>query len=64
MSQATSDHPSHLKGTKARVLLASVFGPYAQDDAYGSRLINPMELYHNQITRVQQSFSLRTFNRS
>jgi radical SAM superfamily enzyme YgiQ (UPF0313 family) len=41
-----------------------VFGPYAQDDAYGSRLINPMELYHNQVTRVPQAFSLRTFNRS
>ncbi len=64
MSQGTSKTPVHPKGTKARVLLASVFGPYAQDDAYGSRLINPMELYHNQVTRVQQGFSLRTFNRS
>jgi len=54
----------HPKGAQARVLLTSVFGPYAQDDAYGSRLINPMELYHNQVTRVQQAFSLRTFNRS
>lgn len=57
-------HPLHPRGTQARVLLTSVFGPYAQDDAYGSRLINPMELYHNQVTRVQQGFSLRTFNRS
>lgn len=57
-------HPSHPKGAKARVLLSSVFGPYAQDDAYGSRRINPMELYHNQVTRVQEAFSLRTFNRS
>ncbi len=64
MSQPTSNHPVHPKGTKARVLLTSVFGPYAQDDPYGSRLINPMELYHNQVTRVQQGFSLRTFNRS
>jgi radical SAM superfamily enzyme YgiQ (UPF0313 family) len=54
----------HPLGSQARVLLTSVFGPYAQDDAYGSRLINPMELYHNQVTRVQQAFSLRTFNRS
>jgi hypothetical protein len=46
------------------VLLTSVFGPYAKDDAYGSRYINPMELYHNQVTRVQHAFSLRTFNRS
>ncbi len=64
MSQLASNHPTHPKGTQARVLLTSVFGPYAQDDAYGSRLINPMELYHNQVTRVQESFSLRTFNRS
>ena len=59
-----SAHPVHPLGTRARVLLTSVFGPYAQDDAYGSRLINPMELYHNQVTRVQAGFSLRTFNRS
>jgi radical SAM superfamily enzyme YgiQ (UPF0313 family) len=57
-------HPVHPLGSQARVLLTSVFGPYAQDDAYGSRLINPMELYHNQVTRVQEAFSLRTFNRS
>ncbi len=41
------------KGPAARVLLTSVFGPYAQDDEYGSRSINPMELYHNQVTREQ-----------
>ena len=56
--------PRHPLGSRARVLLTSVFGPYAQDDPYGSRAINPMELYHNQVTRVQQAFSLRTFNRS
>ncbi len=38
----------HPKGTGARVLLTSVFGPYARDDDFGSRRINPMELYHNQ----------------
>jgi len=54
----------HPKGTKARVLLTSVFGPYAQDDQFGSRAINPMELYHNQVTRAQGSFSLRMFHRS
>ena len=54
----------HPKGTRARVLLTSVFGPYAQDDEFGSRRINPMELYHNQVTRVQGSFSLRMFHRS
>jgi len=54
----------HPKGSRARILLSSVFGPYAQDDAYGSRAINPMELYHNQVTRGQGSFSLRSFHRS
>ena len=43
----------HPKGSRARVLLTSVFGPYAQDDEFGSRAINPMELYHNQVTRAQ-----------
>src|SRR5512137_31905 len=51
-------------GIKARILLTSVFGPYAQDDEFGSRRINPMELYHNQVTRVQGPFSLRMFHRS
>lgn len=59
-----STHPRHPLGTKARVLLSSVFGPYAQDDQYGSRKINPMELYHNQVTRVQGPFSPRMFHRS
>ena len=54
----------HPRGSRARVLLTSVFGPYARDDEYGSRAINPMELYHNQVTRVQGAFSLRMFHRS
>ena len=54
----------HPKGSRARILLSSVFGPYAQDDEFGSRTINPMELYHNQVTRAQGSFSLRRFHRS
>ena len=54
----------HPKGKQARILLSSVFGPYAQDDEFGSRSINPMELYHNQVTRAQGSFSLRMFHRS
>ena len=53
----------HPKGSRARILLSSVFGPYAQDDEFGSRSINPMELYHNQVTRAQGSFSLRMFHR-
>lgn len=55
---------THPKAIRARVLLTSVFGPYAQDDEFGSRTINPMELYHNQVTRAQGSFSLRMFHRS
>ncbi len=46
------------------MLLASVFGPYARDDQYGSRLVNPMELFHNQVTRVQGPLSFRSFYRS
>lgn len=57
-------HPVHPLGIKARVCLSSVFGPYSVDDEYGSRQINPMELYQNQVTRVQGMFSLRMFHRS
>ncbi len=56
--------PRHPKGSSAKILLSSVFGPYAQDDEFGSRAINPMELYHNQVTREQGPFSLRLFHRS
>lgn len=63
-SAPTSEHPTHSRGSNARVLLSSVFGPYAKDDEYGSRAINPMELYHNQVTRVQGAFSVRMFHRS
>ena len=60
-TQPTAVHPL---GSRAKVLLTSVFGPYAQDDEYGSRQMNPMELYHNQVTRTQGAFSLRMFHRS
>ena len=63
-ASAHSGVEKHPKGTQARILLSSVFGPYAQDDEFGSRSINPMELYHNQVTRAQGSFSLRMFHRS
>lgn len=59
-----ANYPRHPLGTRANILLSSVFGPYAQDDEYGSRKMNPMELYHNQVTRVQGPFSLRMFHRS
>ncbi|MBN2431318.1 MAG: cobalamin-dependent protein [Acidobacteria bacterium] len=54
----------HDNGANTRILLTGVFGPYAQDDSYGSRRVNPMELYHNQVTRVQGPFSLRMFHRT
>jgi hypothetical protein len=56
--------PVHPLGSKAKVLLCSVFGPYAVDDEYGSRASNPMELWHNQVTRMQGPFSFREFHRS
>jgi radical SAM superfamily enzyme YgiQ (UPF0313 family) len=58
------EHPVHPLGSRARILLSSVFGPYAKNDDFGSRAINPMELYQNQVTRVQGAFSLRMFHRS
>jgi len=54
----------HPLGSRAKVLLTSVFGPYAQDDQYGSRAINPMEFLHNQVTMIQGPFSVRMFQRS
>jgi radical SAM superfamily enzyme YgiQ (UPF0313 family) len=64
ISKAVPSHPVHALGSNAKVLLCSVFGPYAQNDEYGSRVINPMELYHNQVTRMHGPFSLRMFHRS
>ena len=64
LRDSNSEMTPHPKGTRARVLLSSVFGPYARDDEFGSRTINPMELYHNQVTREQGPFSLRMFHRS
>ena len=46
-----------------RILLCGVFGPYGVNDAYG-REDNKMELYHNQVTRVQGPASLRFHHRS
>ncbi len=56
--------PVHPLGSRAKILLTSVFGPYARDDEYGSRAVNPMELYQNQVTRAEGPFSLRMFHRS
>lgn len=43
-----------------RVLLSSVFKPFGVDDAY-SRRESKIELYHNQLSKVQGSMSLRAF---
>ena len=61
MNQLPAPHP---RGRRTQILLSSVFGPFARDDAFGSRRINPMELYQNQVTRMQGGFSLRMFHRS
>lgn len=58
------EHPRHPLGSRAKILLTSVFGPYARDDEYGSRALNPMELYKNQVTREEGPFALRMFHRS
>jgi radical SAM superfamily enzyme YgiQ (UPF0313 family) len=62
--ETNGDIPISPLGSKTKILFTSVFGPYAQDDEYGSRKMNPMELYHNQVTRTQGPFSLRMFHRS
>ncbi|MBN1906951.1 MAG: radical SAM protein [Deltaproteobacteria bacterium] len=46
-----------------KLLLTSVFGPYAVDDEYGVKE-NKMELFHNQVTREQGIFSYRFNHRS
>ena len=46
------------KGDNKKLLLASVFGPYAVDDEYGEKE-NKMEPFHNQVTREQGIFSYR-----
>ncbi|HBC88729.1 MAG TPA: B12-binding domain-containing radical SAM protein [Lentisphaeria bacterium] len=56
--------PVHKLKTKAKILLCSVFGPYSKKDEYGSMESNSIELYHNQVTRVQGAMSLRMFHRS
>jgi len=63
-THAQDTPPTSPASADTRILLSSVFGPYAQDDEYGSRKLNPMELYHNQVTRTQGGFSLRMFHRS
>ncbi len=35
MAMNAMEYPRHPMGCKARVLLTSVFGPYAQDDGVG-----------------------------
>ena len=50
-------------GKVPRILLCGVFGPYGVDDEYG-RKENLMELYHNQVTRIQGLASLRFSHRS
>lgn len=47
----------------SRVLLTTVFGPFAGDDEF-SRTLHAMEAFHSQITGFQGPFSLRMLHRS
>ncbi len=50
-------------GRPVRILLSGVFGPFGVDDEFG-RKENIMELFHNQVTRGQDTASFRFFHRS
>ena len=52
--------PRHPLGSRARVLLTSVYAPFAVDSE-DSRLATPMEFCHGQATRFQRAFSIRQF---
>jgi B12 binding domain len=53
----------NVSGRPIRILLSGVFGPFGVDDAFG-RKENIMELFHNQVTRGQDTASFRFFHRS
>ncbi|MBS1150583.1 MAG: Radical domain protein [Myxococcaceae bacterium] len=59
----TSPTPAHPKGIRARILLSSVYGPFAVDNEE-SREATPMEFCHGQATRFQKAFSIRQFTRT
>ncbi len=48
---------------KKKILLTGVFGPFGVDDSYG-RKENIMELFHNQVTKIQKDASFRFHHRS
>jgi hypothetical protein len=52
-----------VSGRPVRILLSGVFGPFGVDDEFG-RKENIMELFHNQVTRGQDTASFRFFHRS
>ena len=56
--------PSWRLVSTADLLATIAFATAATPGANGSRAANPMELYQNQVTRVQGGFSLRMFHRS
>ena len=63
MAEITGQKECAAPGKVPRILLCSVFGPFGVDDEYG-RKENLMELYHNQVTRIQGPASLRFNHRS
>lgn len=56
----TTPTPPHPRGRKARILLSSVYAPFAVDSV-DSRAVTPMEFCHGQATRFQKAFSIRQF---
>ena len=48
---------------RKKILLSGVFGPFGVDDEWG-RKENIMELFHNQVTKVQGAASFRYHHRS
>jgi radical SAM superfamily enzyme YgiQ (UPF0313 family) len=54
---------TQLSGSKKKILLTGVFGPFGVDDEWG-RKENIMELFHNQVTKAQKDASFRFHHRS
>ena len=56
--------PVHRLGTRAKVLLSSVFGPYAQNDNMEAARSIPWNFIKTRSHETQGGFSLRMFHRS
>ncbi len=63
MREVNTARKVNVSGRPIRILLSGVFGPFGVDDEFG-RKENIMELFHNQVTRGQDTASFRFFHRS